>query len=131
MFVSHCPRHLAVSSQDLPHPHYFCTSTRIPVRFLLKILNIHMYKNHTTWSYLPIPRPSPYFFDPYRLGFLPHLGQVRLVSGFFAPENSRPPIFIDGGMGGQPSGGFFLCFCIYFGVFSPIPITFILNKSYL
>ena len=23
MFVSHCPRHLVVSSQDLPHPHYF------------------------------------------------------------------------------------------------------------
>ena len=31
-------------------------------------------------------------FYPCRLGSLPHLGYVRLVSGSFAPENSRPPI---------------------------------------
>ena len=30
--------------------------------------------NNDTRSYPPIPRPSPYFFDPCRLGFLPHLG---------------------------------------------------------
>ena len=74
MFVSHCPHHLAVSSQDLPHPHYFCTSTRIPV---------HVYWRSWTFICIKIISPAcinPYrarplfFFYPCRLGFLSHLG---------------------------------------------------------
>ena len=37
------------------------------------------------------------------------------------PGKQSASNFIDGGMGGQPNGGFFLCFCIYFGVFLPFP----------
>ena len=54
MFVSHCPRHLAVSSQDLPHPHYFCTSTRIPVRFYWR-----------SWTFICIKIILPGRIHPY------------------------------------------------------------------
>ena len=55
MFVSHCPRHLAVSCQDLPHPHNFCTSTRIPV-----------YVYWRSWTFICIKIISPACINPYR-----------------------------------------------------------------
>ena len=69
----HCLRHLVVSSQDLPHPHYFSTSTRIPVHVYWRSWTFICIKNHITCLYQPIPRPTPYFFYPGRLGFLSHL----------------------------------------------------------
>ena len=60
---------LFISIQDLPHPHYFCTSTRIPVRFYWR-----------SWTFILPVWITPYrarpliSFYPCRLGFLPHLG---------------------------------------------------------
>ena len=131
--MSHCPHHLVVSFSRFSPSLLFLYLNLNPSPLLLKILNIHMLKNHITYFYRPIPRPTLYFFYLCRLGFLPYLGQVWLVSGFFRPGKQSASNFIDGGgMGGKPNGEFFLVSLVYIifrGFFSHCH-HFIVHKPY-
>ena len=78
MFVSHCPRHLVVSFQDLPHPQYFSTSSRIPV---------HVYWR--SWTFICIKIILPACINPYcarpLISFYPcRLGSLPLPKNFKA-----------------------------------------------
>ena len=128
--VSHCPRHLVVSSQDLPHPHYFCTSIHTPARFCWR-----------SWKFTCIKIILPASIDPYRTQLcisLPHKTRVPVpprvgpacFQCFRTLENSRPPFSQTGGWEGNQTGNFFPLFslsyfCIFFGVFLPFPIIYI------
>ena len=131
--MSHCPHHLVVSfTRSSPLPIIFVPQPESQPAFIEDLEHSYV-KNHITYFYRPIPRPTLYFFYLCRLVFPPHLGQVRLVSGFFRPGKQSASNFIDGGMGGKPNGEFFPCFsCIYVfsGFFLPFP-SYPLKKSYI
>ena len=67
-------RHLVVSSQDLPHPHYFCTSTSIPARSIEDLENTYVYNSHSLQLKNTHTVPNPVFLYPTRLGPPSHLG---------------------------------------------------------
>ena len=117
--MSHCPRHLVLLALKIfPIPIIFVPQPVSQSAFIEDLEHSYV-KNHITRIYRPILSPALYSFFPCRLGFPSHLGQVRLVSGFFRPGKQSASNFIDGGMGGQPNGEFFLVFRVYifFGFF--------------
>ena len=130
--MSHCPHHLAVSfSRSSPSLLFLYPNLNSSPLFIEDLEHSYI-KNHITYFYRPIPRPTLYFFYLCRLVFPPHLGQVRLVSGFFRPGKQSASNFIDGGMGGKPNGEFFfvsLVYIIFRGFFSHSH-HFIVHKPY-